>query len=413
MTASTHLIARVLAISLLFVQAGVCHAAPAGSSLPGGSQAKPIRIGFICPLSGPGGDFGNSARIGAELAVAEINEVGGYAGRPFSLLVRDDKADPVVGRQSAEELIINEKVDFSVAFCHSGVAAKALEIYEKNRHVLVIPVATASRLTEVTAPRASFVFRMSVRDDVQAALLVDEIMRKGLRRIAVFADRTGYGEGGLKDVHSLLGQHGLEPVYVARFNPSPPSLLAEMKSAKAAGAQAIVGYMGGADFAITAKARQEAGLSATLYGPLPLSFSTVSELAGKAANGAVMAQTIIPDVLNERRSSFVVRLKKQAAGAKVSSLMAAAQTYDSVHLMLRVLFQTRGETSSEALKQALENLASPYKGVVTVYDSPFSASDHEAFSKNMVWLGVWQDGEIRYLYSDDAKRASYVRRKQH
>jgi branched-chain amino acid transport system substrate-binding protein len=39
---------------------------------------KPIRVGLIAPLTGGSADFGNSVRFGAELALKEINEVGGY-----------------------------------------------------------------------------------------------------------------------------------------------------------------------------------------------------------------------------------------------------------------------------------------------------------------------------------------------
>ena len=65
-----------------------------------------------------------------------------------------------------------------------------------------------------------------------------------------------------------------------------------------------------------------------------------------------------------------------------------------------------------ALKTALENPAEPYRGVVTTYDRPFSAADHEAFTANMIWLGVWRGGEIRYFYANDARLSAAVRHKQ-
>jgi branched-chain amino acid transport system substrate-binding protein len=49
--------------------------------------------------------------------------------------------------------------------------------------------------------------------------------------------------------------------------------------------------------------------------------------------------------------------------------------------------------------------------VVTTHDRPFSAQDHDAFSINMIWLGVWHHGEVQFLYPEDAKRASVIRRK--
>ena len=125
-----------------------------------------------------------------------------------------------------------------------------------------------------------------------------------------------------------------------------------------------------------------------------------------------MVQTIIQDLSNERRSSFIARLKRHAGAQPVGSLMAAAQSYDAVQLMLRVLFQTHGETSADKLKRALEDLQRPYAGVVTTHDKPFAPTDHDAFTRNMVWLGVWRHGEVQFLYPEDAKRAAYIRRKE-
>jgi branched-chain amino acid transport system substrate-binding protein len=60
----------------------------------------------LAPLSGGSADFGTSVRNGAELALAEINAVGGYLGRPLELVVRDDKANPDACRAAAEYLVL-------------------------------------------------------------------------------------------------------------------------------------------------------------------------------------------------------------------------------------------------------------------------------------------------------------------
>ncbi|MCM5682680.1 ABC transporter substrate-binding protein [Schlegelella sp. S2-27] len=375
-------------------------------------SAKPVRIGFICPLSGGSADFGNSARLGAELATKEINEVGGYLGRPIELVQRDDKAVPDEGRKVAEDLVLNEKVDFTIAFCNTGVALKALSVFQDHKHLLVVPVATGSAVTAQYPAAQSYVFRMSARDTLQADFLVDDIVKRGYTRVAVFADNTGYGEGGLKDVERFLAEHKLKPVHVARFDLGVKDLTQAMQAAKAAGAQAVIGYTVGPELAVMARARAATQFGAAFYGPWPLSFRTVPDTGGAGAEGAMMVQTIIPDISNERRMSFIARLKRHAGNQPLGSLMAAAQTYDAVHLMLRVMFQTNGETSGDALKQALENLERPYAGVVTTHEKPFSASDHDAFSRNMIWLGVWRRGEIQFHYPDDAKRSSFIRRKE-
>ena len=373
---------------------------------------KPLRVGFICPFSGGSADFGNSARLGAELAAKEINEVGGFLGRKIELVERDDKANPDEGRKAAEDLVLKEKVEFTVGYCNTGVALKSLDVFQDHKHLLMVPVSTGSAVTAKYPAEQSMVFRLSPRDTVQAGFIVDDVAKRGLTKVAVFADKTGYGEGGFKDVERFLAAKNLKPVYVARFDLGVKSLTAEMQAAKAAGADAIVGYTVGPELAVLAQARAEAHVTAPFFGPWPLSFRTVWDKTNGAAEGAIMVQSIIQDVANERRASFIARLKRYANGQPVGSLMAAAQTYDAVHLMLRALFQTKGDTSGDALKKALENLERPYAGVVTTHDKPFSASDHDAFTRNMVWLGVWRRGEIHYLYPEDAKRSSYIRRKE-
>jgi branched-chain amino acid transport system substrate-binding protein len=387
-----------------------------GASMPAVAQVftpgAPVRVGFICPFTGGSQDFGNSARLGAELAVKEINEVGGYLGRPIQLVERDDKANPDEGRIVSEDLVLKEKVAFTLGFCNTGVALKSLEVFQQNKHLLLIPVATGSALTAKYPAASSYVFRLSARDTIQAAFIVDDIVRRGLTRVALVADKTGYGEGGFKDVEKFLAAKSLKPVYTARFDIGTKTLTEQIAAAKTAGADVLVGYTVGPEFAVLAQARSEARFAGPLYGPWPLSLRTVVDKAGAAADGAIMVQTIIPDLSNERRASFIARLSKASAGQPIGSLMAAAQSYDAVQLMLRVMFQTRGDTSGDALKAALENLERPYAGVVTTHERPFSATDHDAFTRNMIWLGVWKRGEIQFQYPEDAKRASIIRRKE-
>ena len=141
-----------------------------------------MRIGFICPFSGGSQDFGTSARLGAELAAKETNEVGGYLGRPIELVACDDKANPDEGRKVSEELVLKEKADFTIGFCNTGVAMKSLEGFQQNKHLRVVPVATGSAITAKNR-----------------------------------ADKTGYGEGGFNDVVKFLAERKLKPVYTARL----------------------------------------------------------------------------------------------------------------------------------------------------------------------------------------------------
>jgi len=397
--------------AVIGVMAALAMTNAGAADMPPPAGAKPMRMGFVCPLTGPSADIGNSARLGVELAVKEINEVGGFLGRRIEIVARDDKSSPDEGRKAATELVTTQKVDFTVGFCNTGVAMKALDVFQDRRQLLMIPVATGSALTDRYPPASSFIFRMAPSDTIEAALLVDDITKRGFTKVAIFADRTAYGDGGLRDVEGLLAEHRLKPAYVARFDVGAKSLLAQMQEAKAAGAEAIVGYAMGPEFAVMAQSRADAKLNAALYGPWTLSLRSVGEQAPQAVEGAIMAQTIVGDMSNERRLSFIMRLKRHAGAQPIGSLMAAAQSYDAVQMMMRAVFQAKGDVSGEALKRALENPDRQYQGVVTTHEAPFSAQDHDAFTRNMVWLGVWRKGEVRFYRTEDQKRAGFIRRK--
>ena len=136
-----------------------------GAQAQGSPAAKPVRVGFICPFTGGSQDFGNSARIGAELALKEINEVGGYLGRPIELVARDDKANPDEGRRISEELVLKEKVDFTVGFCNTGVALKSLDVFQDHKHLLMVPVSTGSMVTQLLPSRISINSPLAANND--------------------------------------------------------------------------------------------------------------------------------------------------------------------------------------------------------------------------------------------------------
>jgi branched-chain amino acid transport system substrate-binding protein len=61
-------------------------------------------------MSGPSGFFGTDARDGFNLFVRMKG--GRLGGLPADVIVADDQANPEAGRQAAERLIKQDRVDF-------------------------------------------------------------------------------------------------------------------------------------------------------------------------------------------------------------------------------------------------------------------------------------------------------------
>ena len=64
-----------------------------------------IQIGALVPLTRPGWvEAGQHLLAGLELAVREVNDAGGIAGRPLELVIRDTAADPQRAAAAVDEL---------------------------------------------------------------------------------------------------------------------------------------------------------------------------------------------------------------------------------------------------------------------------------------------------------------------
>ena len=390
-----------------------CLMSPARAQSPAPSNT--LKIGLIGPFSGGSADFGIPMRNGVQHAVDEINAVGGYLGRKLELVIKDDQGNPDAGLKLSEELVA-EKVAATLGFCNTGVAAKSLETYQKAKLPLIIPCATGSPLTAKYPGPESYIFRTSAKDAIQVPFVVEDITKRGWDKVAVFADTSGYGEAGLKDIEAALKAKNLSAVQVSRFPVGVKDLTEELKAARAAGANVIFSMTVGPENAVIANGRKAIGWRVPQVGAWPLSFPFFIEGAKDAAEGALMAQTFIAEPSNERRASFLTSYARKYKTDKVNKIpvpMAAAQGYDAVYILIYSLFNIRdGNLSGPAIKAALETKSRTYYGVVATYDQPFSLQDKDAITQNMLVMGMVKNSAVTFAYPEDAKRNLFVQRKQ-
>lgn len=371
-----------------------------------------IRIGFYCPLTGGSADMGVSARNGIRLAFEEINGMaGGVNGRKLELVERDDLANPEHAKKVVEELIQKEKVVATMGVCNTGVGLATIDAFQNAKVPLIVPVSTGTPLTKkfAGAPE-NWIFRVSPRDEVQAPFIVADALKRGFRKMALFADTSGYGEAGKNDVEKALAEAGLKPVSVQRFAVGVKDLAEQVKEAKAAGADVVISYTVGPEAAVLAKAIQAQKWNVQLMGSWPLSWRNFIDGAGSAGEGTLVAVSFLQQAGFQRRNAFITAYQQKYNTPVIPSPMAAAQGYDAALLLFYALHQAQS-TEPAKIKLALENLGRQVAGVITTYDRPFSKSDHDALTGNMLVMGVVRKGAVDYAYKEDAQRGFIVQRK--
>lgn len=401
-----------LVAALLLAVLVVLHEAAAAAVADPAAAPQPLRIGVIGPFTGPSSDFGVPMLRGVQMAIDEINAVGGFLGRPLALEVRDDQATPAVGLKQSQSLATAQVVA-TIGFCNTGVAMASLDVFQQARIPLLVPCAAGSPVTARFPPRESYVFRTSARDSLQAEFVVADLMRRGWKRVAILADLTPYGESGLADVRKALAARQIEPVYVGRFALGTQDMGESLRAARAAGADVIFTYTVGKENAAIARGRQALRWNVPLVGGWPLSFPFFIEGGGEAAEGALMAQTFIAEPSNERRAAFLASYARKFNVRRIPVPMAAAQAYDATYILMYALFGLRdGVVDGPRLKAALEHLPRTYYGVVATYERPFSPEDKDAITAGMLVMGQVRKGAVTFAYPEDARRNLFVQRKR-
>jgi branched-chain amino acid transport system substrate-binding protein len=378
------------------------------------AQSGPIKIGVSGPYTGGSSSMGVSMRDGVRLAVAEINKNGGVLGRQLQIIERDDEAKNEVGAQVAQELINKEKVVATLGFINTGVALAAQRFYQEAEIPVINNVATGTVITEqFKAPDYdnNYVFRNSANDVLQAGMMADEALARGFKKIAILADSTNYGQLGREDLEKALAAKSVKPVTVEKFNIKDVDMTAQLLKAQQAGADVILAYGIGPELGQIANGMAKLGWKVPMITSWPASMQSFIEIAGDNGNGVTMPQTFIEDATLPRRKAFLESYYSTYNVKKIPTPVAGAQGYDSVYLLAAAIKQA-GSTDGKKIRAALENLNEKVEGVVTTYDHPYTAKDHNAVTRNMVVFGKVQDGKIVYAKEEDAKNAGVVRMKE-
>ncbi|QWD62399.1 ABC transporter substrate-binding protein [Polynucleobacter sp. MWH-UH25E] len=382
-------------------------AVAATAMLATGAYAADIKVGVIGPFTGGSSSMGVSMRDGVRLATKEINAAGGINGNKIVLVERDDEAKNERGVQITQEFINNEKVVATLGYINTGVALASQRFYQEAKIPVLNNVATGSLITHQfpNAPE-NYVFRNAAADNIQAPMIAKEAVEKrGLKKVAILADSTNYGQLGREDLEKALKTYGVTPVATEKFNIGDVDMTSQLLKAKNAGAEVILTYAIGPELAQIANGMAKLGWKKPMIGSWTLSMASFIDTAGKNGDGATMPQTYIqtPSTTAKRKAFQEAYLKEfKPKNNNIASPVSAAQGYDSVYLLAAAIKQANS-TEGPKILAALQDLKTPVDGVVISYNKPFSATDHEAIKAKDVVMGVVENGRVEFLNSEDAK----------
>ncbi|OUL98412.1 hypothetical protein A8M77_31675 [Variovorax sp. JS1663] len=364
-----------------------------GAALCAAAQ-QTYKVGSVLSMTGPAAFLGEDMKAGMELALDEINAKGGVNGKKIEWFFYDAESQTQKGLSATRRLLTQDKVEMIVGGGNmSGMAIAMLQLTEKAS----VPFISTEGSMQIVTPVAErpWTFKSTVDDDQVLERLADYFAKKGIKKIAMLADSSGFGQSAVEQWKKVAPARGLEVVYES-FNPTDTDMAPQLNKLKAAGVQAIVCWTVTPAGVVAMKQAKTLGL-----GEIPFihSYGFVDkrymDLAGDAAKNVLLVSVKFPvgeDLPDSdpAKPRILALNKNFEARFKRRPNQFAAQTYDAIYLAKQAL--EKGGADKEKVRDALRGIRN-YNGVGGTFN--FSPSQHSGLSKSDLVLLKYEDGRFR------------------
>ena len=309
---------------------------------------EPVRVGYLGGTSGRVADLGISGRNGTQLAVDLINQKGGIDGRKVELIVRDDEQNAEVAKQRFKELV-NAKVAAVVGPMTSGMAVAILPLINENKLLTFGATCTANELGD----KDDYFFRVIGSARVYANLSAQyQYGVQGLRKVSVILDgrNKAYSESWAGDFRTSFEQLGGKVVSYRIFESGDEAGLGGLvEESLRAGPDGVVLVGNSVDAALLTQQIRKRAPTLKLATSEWAATERYIELAGKAAEGVVMAQffdrgSSKPEYL-EFRKKYLERFGEEPGFGSVAA-------FDAANVVLAAL----GKNPNQAPKETILGL---------------------------------------------------------
>ena len=269
---------------------------------PGREKPEPevetVKIGVLAPVERSHEAYiGQPLLWGTQMAVEEANAAGGYKGKPFELVVRNDTG---LWGASANEVVAFSYVDSVWAAIGTVDGANthiAIRVALKTELPMMNVGDTDPTLVETKIP---WIFR-NIADDRQMAYTLSYYVYKqmGHQRVAILRANNRYGRFGVGEFRNGSDRLGrpapIEINYEVAYNHVNPDFEVQIERLRRVKPDAVVLWADAEPAGALLKRMREAGLDMPVYACDRVVHEDFLRLAGAAADGVIAAYPYDPD----------------------------------------------------------------------------------------------------------------------
>ena len=198
--------------------------------------AEEVRIGVLCPLTGPTAKFGQNQKNTLTMVMEDVNNAGGVkslGGAKIRLVFGDTRGEADIGVTETERLITKEKVHAIIGAYQSGVTFPASAVAERYQ----IPWITYATFDKITQRGFKYVFRAHSNDSIKARTLVEGLVALSrrttpIKSAVIFSENTEWGKSVGDKQKTFLEGNGVKVHFVEHYPYASADLTSMVVKAK-------------------------------------------------------------------------------------------------------------------------------------------------------------------------------------
>jgi branched-chain amino acid transport system substrate-binding protein len=360
------------------------------------AQQEPC-IGNSAPVTGAAAFGGQAIKMGAEIAIDELNEKGGVLGKKLRFIQYDDAGAPPRGVDNTRRVALSDKCIAILGAYHSTVTLAQVQPVNQIGIPHLGVLAANTQAIENGASK-NFMFRVSAKDKWVARFLVEKALQTSKNgKIAFLYENTGWGNGAVPDVKAAMQNSGKDLVASETYNWNDQDMTPQLIRIRDAGADTILLWGLDREGNQVLRSMDKLSYKPTVIGAWGIA-GNLGELAGPLANGVRVMQTFSFMGEQDAKTKAIWEKIKAKYGLKDPSEIkmgsGVANAYDAVHILAKAI-EKAGAYDWNKVREALYQVE--HEGLVASYKPAFDASNPErqdAILPQYYKLTVWHDGKL-------------------
>src|SRR4051794_34169461 len=206
----------------MFVRTKVLSLAAAVVAIAGMAGFRPalaqesVKIGLILPMTGGQASTGKQIDNAVKLYMQQKGNT--VAGKKIEVILKDDAAVPDNTKRLAQELIVNDKVNFIAGFGVTPAALAAAPLATQGKIPQVVMAAGTSIITE----RSPYIVRTSFTLPQSSVIIADWALKNSIKKVVTLVSDYAPGadaQNSFKERFSKGGGQVVEEIKVPLANP--------------------------------------------------------------------------------------------------------------------------------------------------------------------------------------------------